>query len=286
MALPVIGGSDGAWGTTLTNFLGGADGAGVPTIPNNRVPYLSGGNHTSSANLTFDGTRLTTTRVTINCDDAAQIALIVNTAAAATAATQAWQFNGVNAVNLFTRSTNTVFTLEARNFGNDIAGSTVEIFRNTSAGVEGPAAGSLRLLQAAGGSGVLWMDNTAAPGLLRVNTAAPTGSSGAPTTSDTAGTVVGTQTSWWKLKQNITPFADYKKALAAIVETPLFSFDMNGRHYDAGYVIHEEDRGRWFSWNDGRQQIPALNERQIAGYFAASIKALHARLEILEGRTN
>ena len=59
MALPVIGGSDGAWGTTLTNFLGGADGAGVPTIPNNRIPYLASGNHTSSANLTFDGTTLT-----------------------------------------------------------------------------------------------------------------------------------------------------------------------------------------------------------------------------------
>lgn len=59
MALPVIGGSDGAWGTTLTNFLGGAAGDGTPTIPNNRIPYLSSGNHTSSANLTFDGTTLT-----------------------------------------------------------------------------------------------------------------------------------------------------------------------------------------------------------------------------------
>mgnify|MGYP001562234102 CR=1 FL=1 len=59
MGLPVIGGSDGAWGTTLNNFLGGADGAGVPTIPNNRIPYLASGNHTSSANLTFDGTTLT-----------------------------------------------------------------------------------------------------------------------------------------------------------------------------------------------------------------------------------
>ena len=59
MALPILGASEGAWGTALNNFLGGADGAGVPTIPNNRIPYLSGGNHTSSANLTFDGTTLT-----------------------------------------------------------------------------------------------------------------------------------------------------------------------------------------------------------------------------------
>lgn len=59
MGLPVIGGSDGAWGTTLTNFLGGAAADGVPTIPNNRIPYLSGGNHSSSTNLTFDGTTLT-----------------------------------------------------------------------------------------------------------------------------------------------------------------------------------------------------------------------------------
>lgn len=59
MALPIVSGSDGAWGTTLNNFLGGAAGDGTPTIPNNRIPYLSGGNHTSSANLTFDGTTLT-----------------------------------------------------------------------------------------------------------------------------------------------------------------------------------------------------------------------------------
>src|SRR3990167_5013906 len=59
MGLPVIGGSDGAWGTILNNFLGGAAGDGTPTIPNNRIPYLAGGNLTSSVNLTFDGTTLT-----------------------------------------------------------------------------------------------------------------------------------------------------------------------------------------------------------------------------------
>ena len=68
MGLPVIGGSDGAWGTTFTTFLGGADGAGVPTIPNNRIPYLSGGNHTSSANLTFDGTTLTVNTLAVTVD--------------------------------------------------------------------------------------------------------------------------------------------------------------------------------------------------------------------------
>lgn len=59
MGLPVIGGSDGAWGTTLSTFLGGAAADGTPTIPNNRIPYFASGNHTSSANLTFDGTTLT-----------------------------------------------------------------------------------------------------------------------------------------------------------------------------------------------------------------------------------
>ena len=66
MALPVIGGSDGAWGTTLSNFLGGAAGDGTPTIPNNRIPYLAGGNHTSSADLTFDGTTLTVNTLTVS----------------------------------------------------------------------------------------------------------------------------------------------------------------------------------------------------------------------------
>src|SRR3990167_2653880 len=68
MGLPVIGGSDGAWGTALTTFLGGAAADGTPTIPNNRIPYLSGGNLASSANLTFDGTTLTVDTLTVSGD--------------------------------------------------------------------------------------------------------------------------------------------------------------------------------------------------------------------------
>src|SRR3990167_5663193 len=79
MALPVIGGSDGAWGTVINTFLGGAAGDGTPTIPSNSIPYFSGGNHTSSANLTFDGTVLTITNlvvsVDLSLDDAVEITL-------------------------------------------------------------------------------------------------------------------------------------------------------------------------------------------------------------------
>ena len=66
MGMPVIGGSDGAWGTVLTTFLGGAAGDGTPTIANNRIPYFSSGNHAGSANLTFDGTTLTAHTLTVS----------------------------------------------------------------------------------------------------------------------------------------------------------------------------------------------------------------------------
>src|SRR3990167_3014226 len=65
MPLPVIGGSDGAWATILNAFLGGAAADGTPTIPTTRVPYMSGENLTSSANLTFDGTTLTVNTIAV-----------------------------------------------------------------------------------------------------------------------------------------------------------------------------------------------------------------------------
>jgi len=61
MPLPTVGGNDGTWGTVLNAFLGGGFAA-------NRVPFMdSGGNDlTSSANLTFNGTTLTTTTLIAN----------------------------------------------------------------------------------------------------------------------------------------------------------------------------------------------------------------------------
>ena len=176
----------------------------------------------------------------------------------------------------------TAFNMSGRNMGNNLKGPVFGNSRNTNGGAEGPAAGSYKYTAADSSERFLWLDAT---GLIRLHNNPPTGSSGSPTISDTAVSVLGDQTSWGKLKENLLPFTDYSMALAAVVNTPLYSFDMNGRHYGAGLVIYDNDVGKWFSHNDdlSREQIPALNLRQIVGYFAASIKELHQRVTKLGG---
>ncbi len=165
--------------------------------------------------------------------------------------------------------------------GVGIAGATLAASRNISGGAEGPAAGTVFLGEADGTNSYIWTDAT---GDLRINNSAPTGSSGSPTTTDLAGVEVGAQTSWHELKQNIVKFTNYQAALDAVVETTLYSFDMEGLHYDTGYVIHEEDRGSWFSYNDdiSQQQIPSLKMREIVGTQSAAIKALNEKILRLE----
>lgn len=219
------------------------------------------------------GTTSTTAQMNVTSGAAGRIGLIVDTAAAPTAVAQEWRNNGTSRANLDIVDGGTTFTFFSFDNGSGL-GTFCQMERNSNATT--PAPGFLRLEAADAALARVWSDNAMD---LRI------WEGGNPTNANlTAGTVVGTQTSWWALKQNIIPFMDYTKALAAVVNTPLYSFDLNERHYDAGYVIHDEDKGKWFSWNDQRQQVPALNERQILGYHAASIKALHERLEDLEGR--
>lgn len=76
------------------------------------------------------------------------------------------------------------FTLFGGNLGNNISGPYVSIGRNTSASTEGGAAGTMRLTNADGIAYMFWVDNN---GRLRIHTSAPTGDTGSPTVSDTAG---------------------------------------------------------------------------------------------------
>jgi hypothetical protein len=78
-------------------------------------------------------------------------------------------------------------TLGSQNFGNDAAGPSLIVGRNTSGGAVGPSAGTLALTDTTGNLRYCWVDATA---ILRLHTAAPTGSTGSPTVSDTAGKAV------------------------------------------------------------------------------------------------
>ena len=162
----------------------------------------------------------------------------------------------------------TAFTLGNLDLGGITAGRSIVLRRNTNSG--NLSAGFTEYQDLNGNVRPLWVDAT---GDVRVNTSGVRPNNA----NDTSGIEVGEQTSWWKLKKNITEFFDYNLALQAILATPLYSFDMKGKHYNAGFVIFEKDRKSWFSKNDNDNQIPCLDGRQVPAYLAASIKVMHKR---------
>ena len=214
---------------------------------------------------------------------AAVIGLYVNTAASPTAFAQEWRNNGTAVAELSATITGVpYFSFTGVNLGNNIAGPRLGTGRNTNAGAEGPTAGTVGYLRASGALNVTWTD---ASDQLRINTAAPTGSSGTPTVSDTAGTVVGTQTSWYEMK-HVAGLSriDPTEALRTLLATQIYDFRYvnhayNDRQFTGPVGYTRED---WFLKNTGPQQIPALDEITVHGYTILAIQALHARLAVVE----
>lgn len=169
----------------------------------------------------------------------------------------------------------TQLSLASADMGNNITGPAVVLGRNTNA--TNSSAGSFGGVRKGGGAvDYLWNDNT---GVWRTNTSAPTG------TTDTSGSVVGAQTSWHEFKEDIVAWADPQQALDAVLACRLFQYHLKGdatkRQY-AGLVITGDDRGAWFSENDGEHQIPSLNERNLFGYLIGAVQTLSAQVEALK----
>lgn len=157
-------------------------------------------------------------------------------------------------------------------------GPYVSINRNSNAST--PAAGFLYIAARTGTMVSIWIDNT---GVARLSTA------GAPTNAtDTGGTVIGSQTSYAALKEDISPW-DGAGALDAVLACKLFSYrfktDESRRQYH-GIVINDDDRGAWFSENDSENQTPALNERNLFGHLIAAIQSQQEQIEALTARVN
>jgi len=209
------------------------------------------------------------------------VGLVVEMPSSATASAQSWQYNTVEAARIQFTATITNLLLSDRDLGDDNAGPGLRIGRNTNS--TNSNTGSLRFADDGGTNQFVWVDNSASPGDVRVFTSPPGGA-----TADTAGTVIGTQTSWHELKQNIKVFTDYQASLRSVLETTLYSFDQNGRHYGPGHVIYERDLGSWFSWNDdlSNDQVPSLNNRQILGVHSAAIIALNNKIEELRNEVS
>lgn len=217
-------------------------------------------------------------------------AIYIQMPASATANALRVDYDGTNALSATQAAAQSILAVNGRNLGNNVAGPTVLISRNTNAGAEGGAAGTIQQAQGDGTVRFLWPDAT---GDLRIHTAAPTGSSGAPTVSDTAGTVVGDQTSHVYLKENIAEHADRDGLLAAVLAVKLYDYQMiedsrrrsdDSRQTYTGLVITDEDRqnNAWFANNLGRQQVPVLNERNLFGYLIGAIQAQQQQIQALQ----
>jgi hypothetical protein len=155
-------------------------------------------------------------------------------------------------------------------------GPHISFGRNTNATTS--AAGFLFITNRGGTGYSIWPDNS---GNLRTNGAElPTSA------NDTSGTVVGAQTSYAALKEDIAPW-DGAGALDALLACKLFGYRFKGdeskRQYH-GIVINDDDRGTWLSENDAANQTPALNQRNLFGHLIAAIQAQQAQIEELRAQ--
>jgi len=224
--------------------------------------------------------------------DVAVVPLTINMPASTSSRALRIDYNSTEAFRFQAQAALAQFFILSRDLGNNAPGAVVQTGRNTSGGAVGPAAGTIQYITAAGNSRFTWVD---AAGDVRVHSAAPTGSTGAPTVSDTAGTVVGTQTSWIELKENLQKIQNGDEMLEAILRSELYSYQMKEDSQRAadgskpiytGLVITEEDRqnNAWFASNLGPQQTPVLNERNLFGYLIGAIQAQQTQIEALRQR--
>ena len=215
---------------------------------------------------------------------------MVDTAAAATVATLRLRDNGTDGILFYTRPALQYITLASKDLGNDVAGSSVWINRNSNVaiGTVGPAPGTLRLNSADNATNFLWTDDS---DQLRIHTAAPTGNTGAPTVhANTAGTVVGTQTSHATAKilaaAEPSPAESLNHILDAVREG-LRSFTyrsgaFNGERFPIGLVTDLAPR-YGMDRDEEHPHGKSLNIPVLFGDLMQSIIYLHNRLESLEG---
>ena len=157
------------------------------------------------------------------------------------------------------------------NLGSGNRGSQFYAGRNSSSGYE--AAGHYSMAARGGTSYSIWVDNT---GKLRVLNTRPT------TSTDTAGTIVGTQSSQMATKRIHGPGPTPQAALDLLLAANVYNFtykadeagDDEPEHF-AGIVTDEipelgQDRGKLF------------NPASANGYTIQAIKAIAARVEALE----
>ena len=166
--------------------------------------------------------------------------------------------------------------ITSADLGNGSAGRIFTLGRNNNGTATG--AGSINFQSKAGTAGYVWQDNA---GNLRINTAAPSNA------NDTAGTVVGTQTSTRETKQDIQDYTDYTAALMMVTNAPLHTFryikDVQGYGDNSalakqriGFIADEVATD--FMWGN------AIDQVSINGILMASVKALNSKITDLQSQ--
>lgn len=152
-----------------------------------------------------------------------------------------------------------------------VSGASLSIGRNSSG--SGAAATIVFNTRTITNFRRVWVDDS---GNLRIHTSAPTEDN--TTVSDTAGTVVGTQTSTRATKTDVEPFGEHEAALGLIQRTPLYRFRYREMDPDTSHVGIMADESPEFT----RYGATAFDPVNAFGYTAAAIKALLRRVDILE----
>ncbi|MGD8330016.1 MAG: hypothetical protein PVJ49_11325 [Acidobacteriota bacterium] len=201
-----------------------------------------------------------------------RVGLNVNTASSPTVSAATFRFNGSQAVEFLAGGNRAqILRALAINNGADV-GPFIELRRNSNGST--PAASAVVVATTSGARYSLWVDSS---GNLRVDNRI-----GVTNAADTAGVVVGTQTSWFQEKSDVSPW-DPRSALQRVTALPLFSYrfesdTQRGDKLNHGLVVNEGDRDAWWVMNGGPGQTPVLDEANLFGYLIGAIKELDAEV--------
>lgn len=173
-------------------------------------------------------------------------------------------------IGIMSTSPSSILEIGSFDLGDGLAGPIITLGRNTNTTNNG--AGSINYLSKNGTAGFVWQD---AAGNMRINTSAPSNA------NDTAGTVIGAQTSIRETKQDIEDYIDYNSALSMVTNAPLHTFryikEVEGYGVDSplsksriGFIADEVDPAFMVG--------NVIDQVSVNGILMASIKEMNLKL--------
>lgn len=193
-------------------------------------------------------------------------------------------YTGIPRVYMLAEAASSVLAFEAFDNGASV-GPRILLQRNSNGST--PAPGLILFYDLSGDFHSVWVDNADQLRIWKNNQ--PTNA------TDTSGTVVGTQVSWFEEKDVLGGEPDGKELLQAVLAVKLYDYQLkaDGQQKSdgskptyTGLVITQENRDNnaWFANNLGQGQTPVLNERNLFGYLIGAIQAQQDQIEQLTKR--